>query len=199
MSVRVLVIPEDFRKDQFVLLPLVRRLFRHIDIAARVDMCWEPLLAGIGEAMKWSRLEEIIEDHRGMVDIFLLIVDRDCQGTRREKLDNLERKANHRLSRKGCLIAENAFQEIEVWVLAAMEDLPANWSWRTIREECNPKETYFDPYVRARKLAFAAGEGREPLGREAAANYRRIRQLCPEDVQALENRIRTAVGSGACP
>ena len=199
MSVRVLIIPEDFRKDQFVLKPLIQRMLKEIGVRARVGMCWEPLLAGIGEAMKWDRIKEIIDDRRNMVDLFLLIVDRDCKETRRIKRDNLEKKANEFLAGAGCLIAENAWQEIEVWVLAGMTDLPSSWKWKDVQAECNPKETYFDPYARERGVLFAAGEGRDPLGRQAAANYKRIRSLCQGDVAILEKRIRTAVVSGQCP
>jgi hypothetical protein len=31
------------------------------------------------------------------------------------------------------------------------------------------------------------------LAREAARNYQRIRKLCPEDIAALEDRIRQAL------
>ena len=34
------------------------------------------------------------------------------------------------------------------------------------------------------------GEGRRRLAKEAAQRYSRMRQLCPEDVGALEERIR---------
>jgi len=38
--------------------------------------------------------------------------------------------------------------------------------------------------------------GRGSLAKEAAAHYPRIRRLCPEDVAALEDRIRTALAAG---
>jgi hypothetical protein len=32
VSINVLIVPEDFRKDQYVLKPIVQRMFRHIGI-----------------------------------------------------------------------------------------------------------------------------------------------------------------------
>ena len=47
---KVLVIPEDFRNDQYILKPLFIRLFRTVGMrAARVNVCQDPLLGGIGE------------------------------------------------------------------------------------------------------------------------------------------------------
>ena len=49
----ILVIPEDFRKDQYILKPLVSRLFWHLGAPnPRVEVCRDPLLGGIGEALK---------------------------------------------------------------------------------------------------------------------------------------------------
>ena len=74
----ILVIPEDFRKDQYILKPLVSRLFRHLGAPnPRVEVCRDPLLGGIGEALKTAQLAEIVNDQRGMTDIFILCVDRD--------------------------------------------------------------------------------------------------------------------------
>ncbi len=199
MSVRVLIIPEDFRKDQFILRPMIRRMLRHIGVRARVEMCWTRL-AGIGEALKWDRISEIVDDNRNMIDLFLLIVDRDCKENRRQRLDNIEAKAKEYLGDNHCcLIAENAWQEVEVWALAGMPDLPAEWAWADVRAECHPKETYFDPFAEQRGVFFAAAEGRDVLGKEAAANYRRVRALCPEDIKNIETRIRTVLETGQCP
>ena len=88
--------------------------------------------------------------------------------------------------------AENAWQEIEVWVLAG-HDLPSDWNWQVIRDEVNPKETYFLPFATQRKLLDAPGEGRKTLAEEAARRYDRIRQLCPEDIADLEDRVRSFV------
>nr|MCU0671308.1 hypothetical protein [Myxococcota bacterium] len=83
MAVNVLVIPEDFRRDQYVLKPLAEAMFARQGVKARVQVCRDPLLGGVGEAMKRERLAEILERYRGMTRVFLLIVDRDCDKNRR--------------------------------------------------------------------------------------------------------------------
>ena len=50
---KVLVIPEDFRNDQFMLKPLFNRLYRILGRrATRVQICTDPLLGGVSEALK---------------------------------------------------------------------------------------------------------------------------------------------------
>jgi len=191
MSLNVLVIPEDFRKDQYVLAPLVRRLFAEIGKPrARVEVCTDPVLGGIDQALDWQRLEEVIDMYR-MVDVFLLVVDRDGVAGRRDAIDKLEGKAAQKLSTDRILIGENAWQEIEVWALAGQADLPREWNWRAIRAEIHPKETYFEPFARQRGLMDEPGQGRTTMGREAAQNYARVRSRCQEDVEALEARLTT--------
>lgn len=59
---KVLVIPEDFRNDQYVLKPLFERLLRSAGKPrARVVVCKDPLLGGIGEALKPERIREIVD------------------------------------------------------------------------------------------------------------------------------------------
>ena len=160
---------------------------------ARVRVCLDPLLGGIGEALKWERIAEILERYRGMVQIFLLLVDRDGVKPRRVVLDNLEARAAEFLGEGRWLLAENAWQEIEVWALAGQE-LPTEWKWKQIRADLHPKEKYFDSHAQRRGLKDEPGEGRVTMGREAAANYARVRSRCREDVESLETRLRAAVG-----
>ncbi len=185
----VLVIPEDFRKDQYVLLPLVEALLAAAGKArARVRVCIDPLLGSVDQALSWARIREII-DRYPMVDLFLVCVDRDGEEGRRESLDRLESEAEKILGAGRKLFGENAWQELEVWLLAG-HDLPAKWSWKKIRREPHPKETYFLPFAEAQGVLEEPAEGRKTLARQAAARYPRIRQLCPEDVAVLEQRIR---------
>lgn len=187
----VLVIPEDFRKDQYMLKPIITAMMEALGKPkTKVRVCQDPLLGGINEALKWERISEIIERYKGMVNLFLLCVDRDGKEGRREMLDKIEQQAANILTGGRLLLAENAWQEIEVWVLAG-HDLPADWNWQFIRNEINPKETYFLPFAAQLHVLDAPGEGRKLLAQEAVRRYSRIRQLCPEDIAVLENRINS--------
>lgn len=193
MSLNVLVIPEDFRKDQYVLKPIVEATLRSIGTKPRVVICKDPLLGGVGEAMKWKRLEPILDRYRGMTDVFLLIVDRDGKPRRCEGLDRIERRAERSLRSGAIFLGENAWQEVEVWVLAGLKDLPKRWTWAEIRQELDPKEVFYIPFATHRGVAGGPYEGRDELAREAARNYPRIRRLCPEDVGRLHARIEAAL------
>ena len=183
----ILVIPEDFRKDQYILKPLVSRLFRRLGAPnPRVEVCRDPLLGGIGEALKTAQLTEIVNDRRGMTDIFILCVDRDGSTGRRQRLDELEALFG------AAFFAENAWEEIETWVLAGL-DLPGDWGWADVRGEVQVKEVYFDPLAAQRGVAGELGGGRKTLGEEASHHINAIRQKCPEDFDSLARRLETAV------
>lgn len=193
MSFNVLVIPEDSRKDQYVLKPIVEKMVQSVIAAANVQVCRDPILGGIGEALKWERISEIVDRYKGMTHLFLLIVDRDCNDGRRDSLKRIEEKAAEVLRGTGRIfLTEHAWQEVEVWPLAGFDTLPKEWKWPDIRKDCHPKETYYDQFAKARGVYSAPYQGRDTLSREAAKNYKRIRTLCPEDVKALEDRIRLA-------
>lgn len=190
---RVLVIPEDFRKDQYVLKPIISAMLAEVGRPhAQIRVCQEPLLGGIGEALKPERIKEILQRYP-MVDLFLLCVDRDGEEHRRQRLDRLEAFAQELLPSDHILFAEHAWQEIEVWALAG-HDLLAGWNWPAIRAERNPKERYFDRLAQERRILDEPGGGRKTLAQEAARRYSRIRQRCPEDIVTLEERIRVWIG-----
>ena len=187
---KVLVIPEDFRKDQYMLKPIVEAMLAYLDRPrSKVKVLTDPLLGGLDQALNHDQIRKIIERYRGMVDLFLLCVDRDGNADRRKRLDNIEAAMKGHLPPGKVLLAEHAWQEIEVWVLAGL-DLPSAWSWQAIRAERDPKEKYFHPIAEQRGLLAEPGEGRKTLGMEAAQRYgQRIRQKCPEDILSLESRI----------
>lgn len=185
----VLIIPEDFRKDQSILNPILARLFRDVGRPrARIKVCQDPLLGGVTEAMKSERLSEILERYDAMIDIFILCVDRDGNEGRRRRLDELEQTfGNGRV-----FLAENAWEELETWVLAGVE-LPTNWRWADVRAEVQVKERYFDVLVGQRGLGDHPGGGRKPLAAEAAGRLAAIRRKCSEDFDALARRIEAAI------
>lgn len=187
---KVLVIPEDFRNDQYLLKPLFSRLFgTMVSRPVRVRVCQE-LLGGIGEALKSERLEEIIQQYEGTADIFILCVDRDGISGRRQRLDDIESEFGNSQT----FLAENAWEEIETWVLAGL-DLPSDWGWKEVRAEVHVKETYFEPLADRRGLSDSPGGGRQVLGEEASRRISAIRLKCAEDFDALAQRLEATVGA----
>jgi len=187
---KVLIIPEDFRKDQYMLKPIIEAMLAYLDRPrSKVKVLTDPLLGGIDQALNHEQIRKIIERYRGMVDLFLLCVDRDANAYRRKRLDNIEEAMKSHLPSGKVLLAEHAWQEIEVWVLAGLDPPPA-WSWQAIRAEPDPKEKYFQPIAEQRGLLAEPGEGRKTLGLGAAQRYgQRLRQKCPDDILSLETRI----------
>ena len=184
---RVLIIPEDFRNDQYLLQPLFDRLFRSLDIPANVAVCQDPLLGGISEALKSERLQEIVDRYDAMTDLFILCVDRDGDEYRRNRLEQIEAEFDGQRR----FLAENAWEELETWTLAGL-DLPNDWRWSEVRAEVSVKERYFAPLAQQRGVADGLGQGRKRLGAEAARNVTAIRQKCREDFDRLSRRIPIA-------
>ena len=189
---RILVIPEDFRNDQYILKPLFSRLFESFGKhRARIEICRDPLLGGVSEAIKSRRIQEIVSQHGGMTDIFILCVDRDGNQGRRQRLNQIEDEfGNDR-----AFFAENAWEEIEIWVLAGL-NLPTDWSWANIRAEVHVKERYFDVLAKESDVADGPGGGRKELGEKAARRIREIRRKCPEDFDSLARRLKTTMQDG---
>lgn len=185
----VLIIPEDFVNDQYVLKPLIQTMMAAIGRpTANVRVCQDPRLRGVAQALDWNRLAPIIDRYQGMTDLFLLCVDRDGVPGRVAALDAIERRAVGLLASSRGFFAENAWQEIEIWVLAG-HDLPRGWAWAAMRAEVNVKEQYFHRFAESRGLLNHPAQGRKTLAEEAAKRYDRIRQRCPEDVARLHDRL----------
>ena len=184
----ILVIPEDFRNDQYILKPLFERLLQSVGKPrARVRVCQDPRLGGVGEALKTARLKDIVKQYDGMMDIFVLCVDRDGEEGRRTRLDAIETEfGNDR-----AFLSRNAWEEIKTWVLAGL-NLPQGWGWQDVRAEVQVKERYFAPLAQERGVADGPGGGRRALGAEAARNLPAIRGKCPEDFDALARRVDAA-------
>ena len=106
----VLVIPEDFRKDQYVLKPIIAAMLDAVGRPARVEVFQDPLLGGVEQALNWQRIRDIIEQYDWKVQLFLLCVDRDGKEGRRAALDQLEQKAAALLPVGRVLLGENALQ-----------------------------------------------------------------------------------------
>lgn len=183
----VLIIPEDFRNDQYILKPLFDRIVRSRP-SVHILICRDPLLGGVREALKSERIAEVIERYEGMIDVFILCVDRDGEVGRRQRLDDIESE----FGKGTAFLAENAWEELETWLLAGLS-LPNEWSWVDVRAEVHVKETYFEPVANDRGLSNSLGGGREELGRESARQLGAIRRKCP-DFDDLARRLEVEAG-----
>ena len=147
-------------------------------------MCQDPLIGGIVEALKEKRLREVLDRYRGMVDVFISCVDRDGDPNRKKRLQELEEQ----FGETQIFLAENAWEEIETWLLAGLE-LPARWQWNEIRADTSVKENYFAPLARELGICNSPGGGRKKMGRQAATRIRSIKRKCQEDFGNLAERI----------
>ncbi len=193
----VIVIPEDKPNDELILKPLIEAMLRDLGKAsARVEVC-KPDPTGWEGVKEWDHLVQILQDFP-IAHLFILCVDRDGHEERRQILDDLEERAKKILQYpRRCFLAEHAWQEVEVWALAGIDwKLRPQWSWEAIRSERDAKEPYFKPIVRDRGLINEPHGGRRILGAQAARNYARVRQNCPE-VLVLEDRIRDWIAATA--
>lgn len=185
----VLLITEDHVRDQYVLKPLVKALFTRLGKPkAIVQVCTNPRLRGVADAMSADRMVEVFEEHP-TADIFILCVDRDGQSGRRMALDSLEARCGSRLPQDAAFLGVCAHQEIEVWILAGMTNLPPDWSWSEVRAEPDAKEHHYLSYATKRDVRGFQDQGRRVLSREAATNLDRVLQLCPEDLGDLKSRL----------
>lgn len=181
---RVMIIPEDPALDQFILKPVIEAVFKDLQRVARVQVLFNPRLRSVDQALEPKQLDNIFTSYP-QEDLFLLMVDRDCNQDRINRIKARETEAEN--SGKwlfGCL----AIEEVEMWALAIFQNqLPA--PWQEIRKECHPKEAYYNPLVDQLGLQNDVGRGRKQMIKNLTGRYSRLLQFCPE-IAELRERIR---------
>lgn len=191
MSVRLMIIPEDFRKDQYILKPLFEKLLADLGKPrAKVEVCKDPHLQGISDCTNKDRLREVFDRYDGIYQYFVLCVDRDGVKSRRAKLDHLQDEFDN----GRVFLAAHAWEELETWILAGV-DSPREWRWADIRADISVKENYFEELARRRGVSDALGGGRQRLGIEAAKSIQAIRQKCREDFDELAQRLEARLNA----
>ena len=177
---KVLVIPEDPRLDQYILKPVVERIFADFRKSPRVTVLSNPRLRGVAEALDSATLADIVATYP-MNDLFLVLVDRDGDSARSAVASARENEHSGRLF--VCL----AIEEIEVWMLAIHSEA---FSWRDVRAEIHPKERFAEPFLKERAPKLDPGEGRTWAMRELGSQWRGVLDRCPE-LKDLKRRIET--------
>lgn len=177
-----MVVPEDPVLDQYVLKPIVERMFEDLGRRARVEVLANPRMRGVAQALDHHILARVISQYP-MFDAFLVMIDRD--GVQSREAEARAREAEH----EGRLFACLAVEEVEVWMLALHReriDVP----WREVRSERDPKERFAHPLLAQLAPRVALGGGRkramEPLGRR----WQSLLQVCPE-LAELRQRLAT--------
>ena len=178
---KVLIVPEDPTHDQFILKPVVERIFRDLQISARVDVLRDPHLRGVDQALVRQTLAEIVADNH-MIDLFLVMVDRDCN-----RFNNRQRAREREVEHHEVLIACLAVEEVEVWMLALHRDR-LGATWRAVRSDCDPKERYADTLLDQIGRS-GPGAGRKKAMRSLTGDsWTGLLGLCPE-IAGLKQQI----------
>jgi hypothetical protein len=184
--VKVLIIPEDQQLDRYIVQPVVEALFDDLGLRARVEVLPEPRLHGAAEALDADIVREIVTTNP-MVDLFLLVVDRDC-----DREGNSARASARQAEHPGRLIACVALQEIEVWMLALYKD-DLDVGFAEVRAECDPKERWAEPLLERLGLG-GPGRGRKHAMRRLKGAWRSLSDISTElrDLQRAIGEWRSA-------
>ncbi len=180
----ILIMPEDFRHDQYLLQPLFASLFRrHLRLPrAKIVVCQNPKLGGVGETLKRAKIQAVVERYQYRTDIFTGMAIPHAEGPLTRS------RATCKTRTVSFFLAKNAWEEIETWILAGL-DLPKDGNWADVRAAIHVREEYFDQLVKMRDIYAGPGREHKDLGREATWRIARIRQLCPEDFGTLSQRL----------
>lgn len=165
---------------------MVERIFQDLGRTAYVEVLENPHLRGVDQALDGDVVTGIVREW-SMFQLFLLLVDRDCNDVRRNGRNNEALAAQREADHEGKLFACLAVQEVEVWMLALHREI-IDASWPEVRAECHPKERFADPLLKKQGWSLEVGKGRRRAMRDLGAGWRGLLQVCPE-IDNLKGRI----------
>ncbi len=178
---KILIVPEDPTYDQYILKPIVERIFRDLERPARVGVLSNPHLTGVAQALDAAMLASIVEQYP-MVNLFLVLVDRDGDSEGRPIRAQAREEAH-----PGQLFVCLAIEEVEVWMLAIHRNqLPEPWN--DVRAEHHPKERFADSFLNEHAPRLGPGDGRKWAMRELGPKWQGVLAVCPE-LADLRRRI----------
>lgn len=178
---KVLIVPEDPTYDQYVLKPIVERIFSDLERQARIEVLQNPRLTSVVQALDSAVLAGVVDKYP-MVNIFLVLVDRDGDAEGRPARARAREEAH-----AGRLFVCLAIEEVEVWMLAIhREKLSAPWS--EVRAEHHPKERFANPFLAEHATKLGPGDGRKWAMRRLGSNWKGVLEVC-EELKELKQRI----------
>lgn len=169
---KILVIPEDPTNDQYILKPIVEQMVKRVGILGRVEVLRDPHLHSITQALDPKLLERIVHENK-MIDLFLVLVDNDCDYFKAEN------KCKERQKQfPGKLLYCLAVQEVEMWMMALHEEFARGW--QSHRKECHPKENLCAPFLQKMQWDLGPGSGYKRAMRDLGPKFDRLLNFCPE-------------------
>jgi hypothetical protein len=183
LSFDVLIVPEDFTYNGYILGPLVKRMLSE---CGRPNAVVSPPKGSQPKGYEHAKalLRTRYFDLYRHMNLLLFLPDADGKD-RNAELRSLEEEADRQGVRLLCCAAKEA---VEVWLLAGHRER-LRQPWQAIRSDTSVKENVFQPFLQEYGDPKAPGGGRDVLMSQALNGYGALLQLCPE-LAELERRIR---------
>jgi hypothetical protein len=189
---KALIILEDHTLDRYIAKPVVERILRDLQRSAQIDVVSHPRIRGVNQALSARTVDQVVRLNP-MVDLFLIIVDRDCDEQR--AAGPLAARLRTVVAGGRIILGCLAIEEIEVWALA-LHRREIRAQWEHIRSECHPKEVYFQPFIERMGWEQSLGRGRQTAMEALRRQWRALKGRCPE-IQVLQDQIRQWLDSRA--
>jgi hypothetical protein len=194
MSIRIMVACEDHTHDQYVAVPIIKLLMRHLGRPqADIKVITNPRLQGISNVL--SLMCDILERYEKYSDLVIFVVDGDCEDGvdgRPDRLAKLRNKIESCENNPGNGLVVVARQEVEVWALWGSRSVIGD-SWNTVTNERDPKERYFQPLLTTADARMPGGGRRRLTELTVATGWRSLAGGCPE-LRDLEREVKAKLG-----
>jgi len=181
------IVPEDHRDDQYIVKPLFEKLLRESDKVpgGKPQVRLYQRTAGIDQIQ--SKLSDVALRY-GHYDAIVVAVDRDCEESRRQSVEEWIDRSDLREVR-ALTIPCIAVQEVEIWLLGLYDDRLDPY-WKDVRSECSLKEFFFHDFLASYGDERAPGGGRKRLMKQGLeeASLSSLLQKC-EELQECLDRI----------
>ncbi len=179
---KVLIIPEDPTYDQYIVKPVIQRVMQDCELRAHVDVLFNPHIRGARQALKQMTIEGIISDYP-MIDLLILVVDRDCD--REDHSKKATARVGEQPDRQTCLPGRRRGGGLDV----ALHHRELRVRWSEVRSECDTKERFAEPLLDELGATPSIGRGRKKAMREIGRSWTGLKSRCPE-INDLVEQVR---------
>jgi len=181
VSLNVLLVLEDSLVDQYIAVPVIRRIFDDLGRPnAKIAPLFNPRVRGHADA--YDKVANDLEAFRKSHTVWIFLQDADCA----RPIPFLREK----VAKSGVKLASIAIHpEIEAWLLAGFASAQSFGLWDDVRKHHRLKEDVFEPFRRSQGVDKSVGGGRKELMREALKNWSGVKNRCPE-IKELTQQLK---------